>query len=125
MKLLQSFLDEDFFDNIALFEYHDEPLAPSSTFENKIPDDVIHSRFLTIRKQVYNLLDSREKKRKWKKQIGFVQWIDQMKGQIFLTIRPEIHCPEIDSVDEVKLENVIACFDGEEIEVGSKVEYVK
>ena len=125
MELLQSFLDEDFFDNIALFEYHDEPLAKSSTFENKVPDDVIHSRFLTIRKQVYNLLDSREKKRKWKKQIGFVQWIDQMKGQIFLTIRPEIHCPEIDSVDEVKLENVLQCFDGEEIEIGSKVEYVK
>ena len=47
-----------------------------------------------------------------------------MKGQIFLTIRPEIHCPEIDSVDEVRLENVVACFDGEEIEIGSKVEYV-
>jgi len=124
MKLLQSFLDEDYFDNIALFEYHDEPLAPSSTFENKVPDDVIHSRFLTIRKQVFSLLDAREKKRKWKNQIGFVQGIDQMKGQIFLTIRPEIHCPEIDSVDEVKLENVIQCFDGEEIEIGSKVEYV-
>jgi len=124
MQLLQSFLDEDYFDNIALFEYHDEPLAKSSTFENKVPDDVIHSRFLTIRKQVYNLLEVREKKRKWKKQIGFVQWIDQMKGQIFLTIRPEIHCPEIDSVDEVKLENVIVCFNGEEIEVGSKVEYI-
>ena len=124
MELLQSFLDEDYFDNIALFEYHDEPLAKSSTFDNKVPDDIIHSRFLTIRKQVYTLLNARENKRKWKKQIGFVQWIDQMKGQIFLTIRPEIHCPEIDSVDEVKLENVIVCFDGEEIEVGSKVEYL-
>ena len=48
MQLLQSFLDEDYFDNIALFEYHDEPLAKSSTFENKVPDDVIHSRFKTI-----------------------------------------------------------------------------
>ena len=124
MQLLHSFLDEDFFDNIALFEYHDEPLAKSSTFDNKVPDDVIHSRFLTIRKQVFSLLDAREKKRKWKNQIGFVQGIDQMKGQIFLTIRPEIHCPEIDSVDEVRLENVVACFDGEEIEIGSKVEYV-
>jgi tRNA A37 methylthiotransferase MiaB len=49
MEFLQSFLDEDYFDNIALFEYHDEPLAKSSTFENKVPDELIHSRFKTIR----------------------------------------------------------------------------
>ena len=125
MKLLQSFLDEDYFDNIALFEYHDEPLAQSSTFENKVPDNVIHSRFKTIRTQVDKLLKAREKKRKWKNQIGFVEWIYDKKGQIFLSIRPEINCPEIDPVDEVKLENVIQCFDGEEIEIGSMVEYIK
>ena len=49
MQLLQSFLDENYFDNIALFEYHDEPLAKSSTFENKVADELIHSRFKTIR----------------------------------------------------------------------------
>ena len=124
MKLLQSFLDEDYFDNIALFEYHDEPLALSSTLENKVPDSLIHSRFKTIRWQVDKLLSAREKKRKWKNQTGFVEWIREEKGQIFLSIRPEIHCPEIDPVDEVKLENVIQCFDGEEIDIGSKVEYV-
>ena len=124
MGLLESFLDEDYFDNIALFEYHDEPLAPSSTFENKVPYDTIHSRFLTIRKQVFSLLNAREKKRKWKNQIGFVEWIDEMKGQIYLSIRPEMNCPEIDPIDEVKLENVTACFDGEVIEIGSMVEYV-
>ncbi len=124
MELLQSFLDEDYFDNIALFEYHDEPLAKSSTFENKVPYDILHERFMIIRKQVYKLLESREKKRKWKNQIGFVEWIYNEKGQIFLSIRPEINCPEIDPVDEIKLENVIQCFDGEEIEIGSKVEYI-
>lgn len=124
MQLLQSFLNEDYFDNIALFEYHDEPLAKSSTFENKVPDDVIHSRFKTIRAQVDKLLKAREKKRKWKNQIWFVESIREKKGQIFLSIRPEINCPEIDPVDEVKLENVIQCFDGEEIEIGSRVEYL-
>ena len=124
MKLLQSFLDEDYFDNIALFEYHDEPLAKSSTFENKVPDDVIHSRFKTICWQVDKLLKAREKKRRWKNQIGFVESIREKKGQIFLSIRPEINCPEIDPVDEVKLEKVIQCFDGEEIEIGSRVEYL-
>ena len=124
VQLLQSFLNEDYFDNIALFEYHDEPLAKSSTFENKVPDNVIHSRFKTIRWQVNKLLKAREKKRKWKNQIGFVEWINEKKGQIFISVRPEINCPEIDPIDEVKLENVIQCFDGEEIEIGSKVEYI-
>jgi tRNA A37 methylthiotransferase MiaB len=64
MELLQSFLDEDYFDNIALFEYHDEPLAKSSVFENKVPDKIIHSRFKTIHSQVDKLLKAREKKRK-------------------------------------------------------------
>lgn len=124
MELLQSFLGEDYFDNIALFEYHDEPLAKSSTFENKVPDQIIHSRFKTIRSQVDKLLKAREKKRKWKNQIGFVEAVREKNGQIFLTIRPEINCPEIDPVDEVKLENVIQCFDSEEIEIGSMVEYI-
>ena len=124
MNLLQSFLDEDYFDNIALFEYHDEPLAKSSTYENKVPDKLIHSRFKTIRWQVDKLLKAHEKKIKWKKQIGFVESVREERDQIFLSIRPEINCPEIDPVDEVKLENMIQCFDGEEIEIGSKVEYV-
>ena len=125
MKLLQSFLDEDYFDNIALFEYHDEPLALSSTLENKVPDSLIHSRFKTIRWQVDKLLKAREKKRKWKNQIGFVEWIREENGQIYLSIRPEIHCPEIDPVDDVVLEDVIQSFYSEEIEIGSRVEYKK
>ncbi len=124
MQLLQSFLDEDYFDNIALFEYHDEPLAKSSTFENKVPDNAIHLRFKTIRTQVDKLLKAREKKRKWKNQTGFVESIREKNGQIFLSIRPEINCPEIDPVDEVALKKVIKCFDWEEIKIGSKVEYV-
>jgi hypothetical protein len=99
-------------------------LAKSSTFSDKVTDKVIHSRFKTIRWQVDKLLKAREKKRKWKNQTGFVESIREKNGQIFLSIRPEINCPEIDSVDEVKLENVIQCFDGEEIEIGSRVEYV-
>ena len=124
MQLLESFLGEDYFDNIALFEYHDEPLAKSSTFENKVPDEVIHSRFKTIHSQVDKLLEAREKRRKWKNQIWFVESVREKRGQIFLSVRPEINCPEIDPIDEVKLENVIKCFDWEEIEIGSKVEYV-
>ena len=123
IKLLQSFLDEDYFDNIALFEYHDEPLAKSSLFKNKVPDDIIHKRFSIVRKQVDKLLKAREKKKKWKNQVWFVESIESQKSKIILSIRPEIHCPEIDPVDEIKLENIIQCFDGEEIGIWSKVEY--
>jgi hypothetical protein len=69
-------------------------------------------------------LKAHEKRRKWKNQIGFVESIREKNGQIFLSIRPEINCPEIDPVDEVALKKVIQCFDWEEIEIGSKVEYV-
>ncbi len=123
IKLLQSVLDEDYFDNIALFEYHDEPLAKSSLFKNKVPDDIIHKRFSIVRKQVDKLLKAREKKKKWKNQVWFVESIESQKSKIILSIRPEIHCPEIDPVDEIKLENIIQCFDGEEIGIWSKVEY--
>ena len=124
MDLLQKFLSEDFFDNVALFEYHDEPLAPSFSLPNKVSDEVIHSRFNIIRSQVDKLLKNHENKRKRKNQIGFVESIYEKNNQIFLSIRPEINCPEIDPVDKIKLENVIQCFNWEEIEIGSKVEYL-
>ena len=124
MKLLQDFLSEDYFDNIALFEYHDEPLAKSSSFDNKVPDDIIHERFSVINRQVNKLLSDRKKRRKNTKQVWLVQWIKQKKNEIILSIRPEINCPEIDPIDEVKLENITKCFDSDEIDIWSKVEYI-
>ena len=124
MELLEHFLDEDYFDNIALFEYHDEPLALSSTFENKVPESTIHSRFNVICRQVDKLLKSHEKKRKSENQIWFVEGIEQKNNKINLTIRPEVNCPEIDPVDNIKLDNVIQCFDWDEIDIWSKVEYL-
>ena len=124
MVLLQDFLSKNYFDNIALFEYHDEPLAKSSSFDNKVSDQLIHSRFNTIRKHVDNIMESREKKRKWKKWIWFVEWIHNENGKIVLSIRPELYCPEIDPVDDVMLENIVQCFDWYEIVIGSKVEYI-
>jgi hypothetical protein len=69
-------------------------------------------------------MDDRQKKRKNKKQIWFVEWIKQDKKNILLTVRPEINCPEIDPIDEVRLENVLQCFGWDEIDIWSKVEYI-
>ena len=124
IKLLLEFLDEDYFDNIALFEYHDEPLALSSSFDNKVEDRIIHNRFNVICRQVDKILKAHQKKRKNNKEIWFVEGINEKKWQIYLSIRPEINCPEIDPIDEVKLENVIQCYDWDEINIWSKVEYI-
>ena len=41
-----------------------------------------------------------------------------------LVVRPWLHCPEIDSYDEIPLKNVIAAFDGKnELEIGDKIIY--
>jgi len=124
MELLQDFLNKDYFDNIALFEYHDEPLALSSTFKDKVPYDVVNKRFNIIKKQVNTLLSKHNKNRKNQKDIWYVESIKQNKNWILISIRPEINCPEIDPVDKVKLENIIQVFDADEIMIWSKVEYI-
>ena len=53
---LLSFISEDYFDNIALFEYHDEPLAPSYKFKNKVDDETIRERFERANTLVNELL---------------------------------------------------------------------
>jgi len=61
---LHSFIQQDYFDNIALFEYHDEPLAASSKLSNQVPEKLIRSRFHSLRSLVAQLLSSRSKSRK-------------------------------------------------------------
>lgn len=62
-KLLQ-FVDETKFDNIALFEYHDEPMATSSKLPNKVDDYEIRTRFTKIRQLVNRQLLENEQSRK-------------------------------------------------------------
>lgn len=62
-KLLK-FVDETKFDNIALFEYHDEPMAASSKLANKVDDSEIRARFTKIRQLVNKQLLAIEKARK-------------------------------------------------------------
>ncbi|MEI7919421.1 MAG: radical SAM protein [bacterium] len=62
-KLLK-FVDETKFDNIALFEYHDEPMAASSKLPNKVDDTEIRARFTKIRQLVNKQLLAYEKARK-------------------------------------------------------------
>ena len=61
-KLLQ-FVDETIFDNIALFEYHDEPLATSSKLSDKVGDYEIRTRFTKIRQLVNKQLMQKDQER--------------------------------------------------------------
>ena len=72
---LISFIEKGYFDNIALFEYHDEPFADSSKLPNKIPYDTIHERFLRVQKTVQTLLQKKKTERKNQIQNGVIQEI--------------------------------------------------
>ena len=65
---LVKFVDETKFDNIALFEYHDEPLATSSKLPNKVDDHEIRTRFTKIRQLVNRQLLESEQARKGKEE---------------------------------------------------------
>lgn len=38
-------------------------------------------------------------------------------------MRPFLHCPEIDSEDEISLDQILEHFDGEELQIGSRISY--
>ena len=61
---LKKFVQAQNFDNIALFEYHDEPFATSSKLDKKVDGKEIRRRFLEIKKIVDKQLTTNEKKRK-------------------------------------------------------------
>ncbi len=105
MELVE-FLEQDYFDNIWLFQYHDEPLAASSKLPNKVDDKTLDYRFKFISNLVDNMLEKKNKKRKKQEQIWYVQDYDDEK----LTVRPYMHCPEIDEVDEIKYEDITWVF---------------
>lgn len=63
------FIEQDWFDNIALFEYHDEPLAPSSHLPDKVDPKIMRERFQQARKLVNELYDAREVAQKGKEKV--------------------------------------------------------
>lgn len=68
-RFLMDFIGQDYFDSIALFEYHDETLAPSSSLPDKVDDKLIRSRFLEAKKLVSSLYDARQQAQKGKEKI--------------------------------------------------------
>jgi len=138
---LMKFVENNIFDNIALFEYHDEPLAASSKLDNKVEYSTIRARFTKIRQLVNKQLLESENSRKGKEEIGYIMEIQQVKGGRWkvkgkfsslvpgssfpqLVVRPRLHCPEIDAYDEIALDQVIDTFcTTSELAIGDKILY--
>lgn len=125
---LCEFLEKGYFDNIAIFEYHDEPLAPSSKLDQKVEDDVIRSRFLRAKKIVDEQLAKKQEARKWRQEYGYVMDIvADESGDVnnpTLVVRPWLHAPEIDAYDEIKVDAVTWVLDDEwNVDIGSKIVY--
>lgn len=105
---LITFLKKNYFDNIALFEYHDEPFAASSKLPNKVDSDTIRSRFMDIDDLVDQLLTAKESARIGKEETGFIVDISEKKDTIKLTVRPRLHCPEVDAYDKISADQILS-----------------
>ena len=140
---LCEFLQNYHFDNVALFEYHDEPLAESSKLDLKVDESEIHRRF-EILKWIINEnmsswalakdinLDSslrsewQWKSSKWNKNIWYIIWFEWDESDPTIIVRPRLHAPEIDEYDKIKLKNITWIFaDNENLEIWDKILYKK
>ena len=122
---LITFIKQDYFNNIALFEYHDEKLSESSKLPDKVDEKIIRERFQITKKLVDKLLKDREIQRKNKEFTGTISDIQSTKnGSYKITIRPSLNCPEIDNEDKVPLENIIESYDWDELDIWCRVKYI-
>jgi len=120
---LCDFLKNCHFDNVALFEYHDEPLAESSELDWKVEEQEIHRRFKILK---WIIEDIPQNKTKNKDEIWYVMWFEWEEKDPVIIVRPWLHAPEIDEYDEIKLKNIKWIFsDDENLDIWSKVLYKK
>ncbi len=98
---LVKFIKEWFFDNIALFEYHDEQLSASYKFPNKISDEEISQRFFFIKKIVEEFTNK-------KLYNGDNWWYVIGRDKKTLEIRPWLNAPDIDDTIKIWIDNVFS-----------------
>ena len=99
--------------------------ATQAILNAKVDDKTVRERFLIAKKLVDKLLKDKEKNRKNKEYTGTISDIYLAKNNKYeLIIRPTINCPEIDNEDKVNLENILESYDGEELDIGSRVRYI-
>lgn len=105
---LIDFIGKWYFDNIALFEYHDEPLAASSQLPNKVDWKEINKRFRKVKTVMEKVIDEKNELRIAKEQKWFVVDIVEKKGEVKIIVRPWLHTPEVDPYDEIGDEEILS-----------------
>lgn len=121
-ELLLDFVKSTDFDNIALFEYHDEPFTDSFKLDNKIDYKTIHKRFEIIKKIIDKKLKDKQSNRKNSTQIWFIMDINQNKKNPII-VRPFLNSPEIDFYDEINLNQIVESKNWI-IDIWSKIKYI-
>lgn len=120
-ELLQ-FIDKWYFDSIAIFEYHDEPMADSSKLDNKVPDEVITKRFNILKDLVDKKLSEKESQRSGE-QYGYIMDIIEW-NESNVVVRPWLHAPEIDSYDTISFDQITWVYnESGEIDIWTKIIY--
>lgn len=129
-KELCEFVKNSDFNNIALFEYHDEPLAASSKLKNKVDDRTIHERFEILKWLLPSDTKTSHQHDEWvfsiNKEIWYIMGFKWTEDNPTIIVRPWLHAPEIDSYDEISLDKIIWSYseDGE-LDLGVKIQYEK
>ncbi|HRU49961.1 MAG TPA: MiaB/RimO family radical SAM methylthiotransferase, partial [Candidatus Absconditabacterales bacterium] len=100
---LCEFLEKTTFDNVAIFEYHDEVLADSSKLGNKVDESTIRKRFQKVKK----ILEAKNVSIKNDNNFGYVMGFKGREKDPTIIVRPWLHAPEIDSYDEIKLGDIL------------------
>ncbi len=103
------------FESVGIFQYHDEPLAASSKLPNKVDESIAKSRIKDITVLLEEVYAEKRAERLKKTQYGYIMEVKDAT----VTIRPELHAPEVDEYDEIAIKKISVW----EIEIGSYVEY--
>ena len=74
---------------------------------------------------VDHLLTQTENTRKWTQETGFIVAIKEKKDTIKLTVRPRLHCPEVDAYDTIDASQITAIqYEDGSINVWDMIEYI-
>lgn len=116
---LLDFVAQRKFASVGVFQYHDEPLAPSSKLDEKVPEEIAQKRVARLGKLLEKIYKDRQIHRQGKEWRGYVMDMDKKS----VTIRPELSAPEVDEYDQVLLSQ-IHTKDRAKIQIGALVRYV-
>lgn len=101
---LCDFVRKEEFDSVALFEYHDEPLATSSKLSGKVSEEVSRERIEILDSILNEIYTKKYKASKWK----IFNWVIEDISWKKISVRRAIRAPEIDELDVIKKSDVLS-----------------